>query len=239
MKIFAPDRSTAVTDYLNYEQLKDCPKGNSFRFVASMHEYYIVQLVALSDFDIGKVKITTESLHSLSGEKDVERAVTCLNTEKIMPNGEKTVSDISLHAGVLQPLFFGINFKRAKMGEYYTVVAIGEEKVRLQFKVTDELVFLSGTFDKNRLSRLGWLNSTKYLDKRPLKTFEEISVSKNVVKLTGKELTFGNDGFIEQVDFYFDKSNGLSDEVETRLFSRPMDFVLEGQKFKYNKVKIH
>ena len=40
MKIFAPDRSFAVYDYLNSEALKGCPTGNTFQFVARIHEYY-------------------------------------------------------------------------------------------------------------------------------------------------------------------------------------------------------
>ncbi len=239
MKIFAPDRSFAVYDYLNSEALKGCPTGNTFQFVASIHEYYVVQLAVLSDYDLKNVAVGTGTLYSAEGDRSVERAVTCLNTEKLLPDGTKTVSDIALHAGVLQPLFFGFDFLKAGLGDYYTTVTIGDEKVRLNFTLTDELVFLSGNFDSDRLSRLGWLNSSKYRDKRPLKRFEEISASKNTIKLTGKELVFGNDGFIEQVRFYFDKSNSLSDEVQTELFSHPMDFVMEGQKFKYNKVRIH
>ena len=238
MKIYAPDRAFAVSDYLDAEALKGCREGRSFEYECSIHEYFVVQLVLLSDYNVKDLSVTVGALCPEGSENGIERAVTSLNTEPVFPNGEKKRVGLNLHAGVLQPVFFGVDFKKATLGNYSAVVNIGEERVELKFKLNDELVFASGAFDGQRLSRLGWLNSTKYRDKRPLKCFEEIAVSKNVVKLTGKELRFGNNGFIEGADFFFNASNALTEEVQTSLFQAPMDFILEGQKFKYNKVRI-
>ena len=238
MKIYALDRRSAVTDYTSKDALKGAPCGEEFEFSCSRHEYFVIQLVIDPLYSRRGVSVTTGDLIPASGGKSIERCVTCFNTSGVLPNGEKYTKTFNLTKGVLQPLYFGVNFIKADNDEYSTYVSVGDKRLKLKFRLNDELVFNMGTTDSGRLSRLKWLDSSAYRDKRPLKRFEELIVDKNVVRLTGKAVTFGNDGFIEQVDSYFDGSNSLTKEPVKQLFARPMEFVCEGQKFKYNKLRI-
>ena len=238
MKIYALDRRSAVTDYTSKDALKGAPCGEEFEFSCSRHEYFVIQLVIDPLYTRRGVSVTTGDLIPASGGKSIERCVTCFNTSGVLPNGEKYTKTFNLTKGVLQPLYFGVNFIKADNDEYSTYVSVGDKRLKLKFRLNDELVFNMGTTDSGRLSRLKWLDSSAYRDKRPLKRFEELIVDKNVVRLTGKAVTFGNDGFIEQVDSYFDGSNSLTKEPVKQLFARPMEFVCEGQKFKYNKLRI-
>ncbi len=237
MKIYALDRRSAVTDYTDLKIVKDAPCGEEFAFTCSRHEYFVIQLVVEPLYSRRDVSVQTGNLVPLSEGKEIERAVTCFNTSGILPNGEKYTKKLNLIKGILQPLYFGINFVKADKGTYYTEVAIADKTVKLTFELNDELVFNMGTSDSGRLSRLKWLDSSAYRDKRPIKYFEEVVTEKNVVRLTGKRVTFGNDGFIEQAESYFDGSNHITSEPVKRLFARPMEFVCEGQKFKYNKLR--
>ncbi len=237
MKIYALDRRQGVAPGNAAEALKGAANGREFRYTCSRHEYFVVQLVLEPKYSRRGMSVETSALRSASGGKDIDRVVTCFNTSGILPDGEKYTKTIDLEEGVLQPLYFGINFIKADEREYYTEINIGGDIVRLDFELNDDLVFGMGTTDGGRLSRLKWLDSSVCRDKKPLGFFEEVTVEKNAVRLTGKTVSFGNDGFIEQVDSYFDGSNAVTDEPTKQLFSRPMEFIVEGQKFKYNKLR--
>ncbi len=238
MKFYVLDRSAAVTDYRDRSVIEGLTPAREFDFRASRHEYYVVQLILDPEYDIRSVAIKTGALENASGGKPVERAVTCFNAGGVNAAGEKFTRDISVSEGVLQPLFFGFDLSRADIGEYFTVVTVGSEKLRLNFVIDDELVFSQGTEDGNTRARLKWLNSSLCSDKKILQGYEAITVEKNAVGFTGKRALLGNDGLIENVESRFGESNALTDEVEKELFYRPMEFLAAGQKFKYNKLKI-
>lgn len=238
MKFYALDRSTAVTDYKDRRILEGLSPAKEFDFRASRHEYYVVQLLMDPEYDSRAVSVTTGALENAAGGKAVERAVTCFNAGGVSASGEKFTRKLSVSAGVMQPLFFGFDLSRADIGKYYTVVSVGNVKLKLNFAVDDELVFSQGTEDGRTRARIKWLNSTLCADKKIVKGFEAISLEKNAIGFTGKRALLGNDGLIENVESRFGESNALTDEVQQELFYRPMEFLAAGQKFKYNKLKI-
>ena len=209
MKFYVLDRSAAVTDYRDRSVIEGLTPAREFDFRASRHEYYVVQLILDPEYDIRSVAIKTGALENASGGKPVERAVTCFNAGGVNAAGEKFTRDISVSEGVLQPLFFGFDLSRADIGEYFTVVTVGSEKLRLNFVIDDELVFSQGTEDGNTRARLKWLNSSLCSDKKILQGYEAITVEKNAVGFTGKRALLGNDGLIENVESRFGESNAL------------------------------
>lgn len=238
MKFYALDRSAVIKNFKDRSIIEGMTPAKEFDFRASRHEYYVVQLVMDPEYDSRAVTVVTGALENVQGGKALERAVTSFNASGSDVNGVRFTRKISVSEGVLQPLFFGVDLSRADIGEYFTYVTVGRNRIRLNFKVDDELVFSQGTENGATRARLKWLNSALCRDKKLVPGFEAITVEKNALGFTGKKALLGNDGFIENVESRFSESNAIKDEVCNELFYRPMEFVAAGQKFKYNKLKI-
>lgn len=236
MKIFCLDRQTIVKDFYDLSVVKDLESGKEFNFTISRYGYYVVQLVVLPSYDSKGVKVVTEPLYGES--KEIDKAITCFNTQGVDVKGNKFSKKLPLLEGELKPIFIGCDFQKAELGNYYTYVTIDDQKVKLNFTLTDELVFNEGYDKGSTLARLNWLNSTAYRDKKIIKGFEAVGAEKNALSFTGKKAYFTSDGLIDNVESYYGESNALEEEVTKKLFSRPVELLIEGQKVKYNKVKI-
>ncbi|MBQ8178322.1 MAG: hypothetical protein IJ033_03925 [Clostridia bacterium] len=236
MKIYCVDRKTVVKDYYDFSILNGLKEGREFSFTTSRYGYFVVQLLVLPSYDSMGLDVTTTSL--FGADKEIEKAVTCFNTQGVDVKGNKFTRKLPMLEGELKPVFIGCDFQKADLGVYHTFVTIGDQKVKLNFKLTDELVFNEGYDTGSTLARLNWLNSTAYRDKKIIPGYEAIGVEKNALTFTGKRVTFTSDGLIENVESYFGESNALEEEVTKTLFSRPIELCIDGQKVKYNKIKL-
>lgn len=236
MKIYCLDRQTTVKDFYDYSIIKGLKNAREFSFTVSRYGYYVVQLVLLPSYDSKGVNVITESLYG--DGKEIEKSITCFNTQGVDYKGEKFTKKIPLVCGELKPVFIGCDFQKAELGNYYTYVTIDDQKVKLNFNLTDELVFNEGYDKGSTLARLNWLNSTAFIDKKLVKDFEAIVAEKNTLSFTGKKVYFTSDGLIENVESYYSESNTIEEEVTKKLFSRPVELSIDGQKVKYNKIKI-
>ena len=236
MKIYCLDSKQVVKDYYDHSILDGLKEGREFSFTTSRYAYTVVQLLVLPSYDSMGLEVTTSSLYG--NDKEIERAVTCFNTQGVDVKGEKFTRKLPLLEGEIKPVFIGCDFQKADLGEYHTFVTIGDQKVKLIFNLTDELVFNEGYDKGSTLARLNWLNNTAYRDKKMVSGYEAINMEKNALTFTGKRVTFTSDGLIENVESYFGESNALEEEVTKTLFSRPVELQIDGQKVKYNKIKL-
>ncbi|MBR2479818.1 MAG: hypothetical protein IKB56_00760 [Clostridia bacterium] len=236
MKIYCLDRQTIVRDFYDYSVIKGLKDSREFNFTVSRYGYYVVQLVVLPSYDSKGVNVKVESLYG--DGKEIDKAITCFNTQGVDVKGNKFNNKLPLLEGELKPIFIGCDFQKAELGNYYTFVTIDDQKVKLNFTLTDELVFNEGYDKGSTLARLNWLNSTAFRDKKIVKDYEAIVAEKNSLSFTGKKVSFTSDGLIENVESYYGESNALEDEVTKTLFSRPIELYIEGQKVKYNKIKL-
>ncbi len=237
MKIYNLDRTISVKDGYDRSVLNGLKEGNEFSFKASRYEYYVVQLLVLTSYDCTDAKITVSNLIA-EGGKEIEKAVTCFNAKGKDAYGKKFTQKVSIRQNEITPVFIGLNCQKAELGNYHVLVNILDEQVKLNFTLTDDLVFNNGYDSGTSLSRLNWLNSTLYRDKKLIKGYEAIGVEKNSLSFTGKKVTFTSDGLIDNVESYFSESNALTLEQTNKLFSRPIELQIEGQKVKYNKIKL-
>lgn len=239
MKIYALDRSTVVKNYFDHDFLKGFKEGRNFVFTASRHEYFVVQLAVLADYSLRNAVITTGALKGDDG-KEFDNAVTCFNVAGTACDGEKFKKTFRLEKGKTQPIFFGFDLSRAGVAVYKTSVTIDGQKVNITLKVNDELVFGEGADEPEKLARLKWLNSNYARNKAVIGGFETVSTDKKGVNLTGKKVYLTNDGLIENVESFFNESNSafVDDDQSTLLFYRPMEFVVGGQKIKYNSLRM-
>ena len=230
MKNYALDRTAIIRDYFDLSILNNLKSGLDFEFDCSRYGYFVVQLLVLPSYSAKAIKVTTEALYG--DDKEIEKAVTCFNSQGVDANGRKFERTISLNEGEIKPIFIGLSFTKAEIGSYYTYVTIWDKKVKLTFNLNDSLVFNEGYDKGSTLARLNWLNSTAHIDKKIVKAYEAIVIERNTLSFTGKKASFGNDGFIENVESYFGESNFLEDEVTNKLFSQPIDLQIDGQKVK-------
>ncbi len=237
MKIYNLDRKISVKDGYDHSVLNGLTEGREFTFNASRYEYFVVQLLVLTNYDASGVEVVTSPLTAENG-KQIEKVVTCFNTKGTDAQGVKFKRSLPLKRNEIKPVFIGVNLQKADLGRYSIDVKIGDENVKLYLNVNDELVFNNGYDNGSNLARLDWLNSTAYRNKKIIKGYEAIGVEKNILSFTGKKVSFTSDGLIENVQSYFGESNALSEEGTKRLFSRPVELQIEGQKVKYNKVKL-
>ncbi len=236
MKIYSLPSSVKIKDPRDLTVLDGLEHGNRFVYTPSRHEYFVAQLLMYSEYDVAETKVVTGAL--VGADKTFERAVTCFNTEGVGADGKKFSRSTYLNADEIKPLFIGVDFSRAKMGEYHTDVRVGGETVELIFILTDKLVFNEGMDDEDSLSRLKWLNSTEYMDKRMVSGYDAVSGGKNHVSFTGKRALFSGDGLMADVESNYTESNALTSDVTAHLLFRQTEFIADGQKFKYNRLRI-
>lgn len=232
MKIYAADRRKTFKNYYDTGELAGLPCGLHFSYTTSRYQYYVAQLVVVSDFD-EEVDVTTAPL--VGEGQELVKAVRCLNTAGTGPNGVFFYRKLTLVSGMMQPLLIGFDLSEAKLGTFETSVAIGTVKVRLTLSVNDEPVFNDGADDIYSGSRMKWLNSGLGIKQSPIKGYSPLTLEENKLLFTGKTAVIGNNGLLEDVQSYFSPSNFLTDSVQNRLFYRPMEFEVEGQRYRFSK----
>ena len=231
MKVFSVDRTASINDEFLKELLK-LDGSKKYSYNVSRHEYFVCQLVVVVDYDKEDFAIET---FPLVGENDEnKKAVVCFNTD----NG-KSKKTLKVVAKKPLSLFFGVDFSKAQVGNYITKINLDGETVTLKFNVNDRLVFNDGADRGNKLARLKWMHSNRAVNKSTAKGYDAISAEKNSLSFTGKKVTFATGGMIDNVESFFTESNSIDKEASKKLFSMPMEFIVQGQKIKYNRLKLN
>lgn len=232
MKIYATDCKKVINDYYNLSALDGIPSGTSFSYTTSRYRYFVARLVAVSDFD-EEVDIFTSPL--VGEGQELTRAVSCLNTSGIGASGLFFYRKIKLFGGRMQPLFIGFDLSEAMLGLFTTQISIGSKKVKITLTVNDDLVLNDGADDILSGDRLKWLNSTLGIKDAPVKGYDPLALEDNRLLFTGKEAQISNDGLLEDVISYYSPSNFICTEAQNNLFYKPMEFAVEGQRYRYSK----
>lgn len=236
MEIYNFNRSIIIQDPKDLSILNDLTAENEYTFNPSRYEYFIVKLVLLADYNLQNISVKTSAL--ISDDDVIENAVTCLNTEGYNSFGKKFSSKISLIENVLQPIYIGVSFKKAKLQTYKTEVTIGNDKVALVFNLTDDLVFDEGFHDESSFSRLKWLNSKKSWSNDVIEGHKRIVCDDNKINILGHKLIVNSNGMLENSQSYYDNSNSLQNDVQKSLFYKPMSLEIEGKKLEFKECEI-
>jgi hypothetical protein len=235
MKIYAVDSKKVINNYFDMSELADAPSGTSFLYTTSRYQYFVAQLVAVSDIT-EEVDVITSPL--VGEGQELPKAVMCLNTAGISHTGLFFYRKLKLFAGKMQPLYIGFDLSEAKLGTFATTVTIGTVKVKLTLNLNDELVFNEGADDIYSGGRLKWLNSTLGVKDSPVKGYNILAIEENKLLFTGKEAIIANDGLISDVISFFTPSNYIAAQPQNNLFYNPMEFVVEGQRYRYSKQRV-
>lgn len=157
-------------------------------------------------------------------------AMTCFNCGGISSSGEPFTKKVDIAQGKLQPLWIGVDLTGVKPGIYKgkVIVSSSRGKVKLPVSITvcDGIVEEKGCSSGNNLSRMSWLNSTLGQEPTVTKGFNPLKRDGNVIKLLGRELIIGEDGFPAGFKSYFNKSVETFNDKGTDVLSAPVAFIV-------------
>lgn len=236
MKIFSLDRSIVIEDYYDLSITNNLQDSKRFAYECSRHEYYIVQLLLLPDYSTDKLSIVPGPL--VSNKHSAPGVITCFNTEGVDNTGKKFTKTIPIKEGVLQPILIGCDFSRAETGKHEVKIRIGKENIYLSFELNDDLVFNEGVDSKTSLAKLKWLNSTIAKNIQIAEDLDALETSEDTIKFAGKVVHFSSDGLIKNAESLFNESNTIEKDVQTRLFYKPMELIIDSKKMGYAKLRI-
>lgn len=233
LKLYYIDRKTKIKHFTDLCILQGCTPQTELHLDVPAQEDFVLQLAVLPETETEIQKI------SFSGAL----AVICVNTQITNKFGQSSEKGIALRANTLQPLFFVLPADEAKTGRTQAAdIEIQTDKGKtvfvLQVYFTDELVENHGYNELWRLSRLSWLNSTRFLNEQPTEPYFTPVVNGSTIRVLGRDIEIGENGLPRQVSVYFDESIRLTSQAQKQLFASPMEFCINGALVKYDGLQL-
>ncbi len=204
--LFPEDRTRSVKMLFELPQCWiERGEGLSFNGKAQPGEYYVFQIGVWALKDLEDLQIVFEA--AVGGRSLQDSAVTCFNTEGTDWLGNCYPRKLTVAAGSVQPLWFGVDLPEDAQGAYEFFIklssACGEKKVHVMLEVEGEKLANRGDGDLWRLSRLRWLNSAIGIDGEPAKGYPPVEVRGNRVSCLGREVAFDPSGLPADIFSFF------------------------------------
>ena len=227
-------------DTIPYRWVKKGP--SEIISLKSMKGEYLTFQIGVFPFskNLTNIKVEFSPLKGNSGTIPSER-ITCFNTEGINLEGKKFYKRVYVKKGNVLPLWFGIDLNKSiKEGVYTGFIKIKpfnaeEQKVKINLSVMNKEVKNRGDDEPFKLTRLRWLNSTLGADNRPVKPFTPVKLDGNKIKILGREIKIGRNGFPVSIKSYFDDTLTKINKKGEELLKEPI--VLAVVKNKNYKIK--
>ena len=229
MKIYPIDRKMPIKQFDDLSLLNGHRPVSSLKLKIPAEENFVLQLAVLPE---GEREITSIQTYG-------KTPILCINTEITDHTGKYRQKAVSLTDGEIQPLFFVIGAEPENKGAEDLVritfqTDMGEQTLTLEVRRTDEPVAQGGDSELWRLSRLRWLNSSRFLDDKPVPPYFAPERNGNTIRILGRDIRIGQNGLPEAVTIYFDESILLRDTPQKKLFCSPMEFCLDGETILYD-----
>lgn len=225
--IFPEDRKYPIRmlDEIPQKWVQSGPSAE-FLGTALKNEYYAFQLgIWASKKNLEDVKVSFSELKN-GRETIPAQSLTCFNTSGIDSYGKPFTKRLDVEKDKVQPLWIGVDIaENVKPGKYEGEVEIKAknaevQKVRIELKITNEVLTDRGDSELWRHSRLRWLNSTLGIDDKPTKPYKPIAyLGGTSYGMTGKTFTISENGF-----------PGSLKVKEKEILNRPVSFVIETNK---------
>ncbi len=122
----------------------------------------------------------------------------CLNTGGIDYHGEAFTRRVDVPAGMVQPLWLFLTVPEDAAGRYTGTVALhsadgGSAEIAVTLEVAGELLADGGVDHPERMTRLGWFNSTAGEAATVLPPYQPLRFDGDTVQLLNRSVTFGAD----------------------------------------------
>ncbi|MBQ6284629.1 MAG: hypothetical protein IJK70_07560 [Bacteroidales bacterium] len=204
------------------------PKADILKATAG--EYFTFQIGVKAYQSLDDVKVVFKPFKAAGVGGFGKEVMTCFNCGGISSSGEPFTKKVDIAQGKLQPLWIGVDLTGVKPGIYKgkVIVSSSRGKVKLPVSITvgDGIVEEKGCSSGNNLSRMSWLNSTLGQEPTVTKGFNPLKRDGNVIKLLGRELIIGEDGFPAGIKSYFNKSVETFNDKGTDVLSASVAFIV-------------
>jgi hypothetical protein len=202
-----------------------------FSASAQPGEYFVFQIGVLAHKN--PLHTLEASWTNLAGTPAIHKsAMTCFNTGGIDYRGKAFKKKLSVPAGRIQPLWFGVQIPEKARGSYRSSVSIRTEgakpiRVDVKLQIAGRVVKNSG-FDRGKsLSRLAWLNSTIGADSNFTRGFHPVRRNGRIMRILGRTIEIGKDGLPSGITSFFEPSNQFLLKEGKPLLDGPFHFILE------------
>ncbi len=208
------------------------PGRATFTGKAQPGEFYVFQVGLVARDATGPLRASASDLAG-SGKAIPSSAIRCLSLGGIGPSGESFTKALSVPAGGVQVLWFGIAVPpAAASGDYRGRLTLADPttplgEVDVALTVAGEPLADGGDSHAGNLSRLRWLDSTVGVAPTVTRPYVPVKTRGRTVQVLGRELELGADGLPAQVRSTFNAANTAIGRDARLLLARPWDFVVE------------
>lgn len=233
MKVLYADRKMQFKHFSDLSVTNGLISADNLELRVPARENFVVQLIVLPEGE--------SIINSVDVNGEVEAV--CINTQGVDKFGTKFNQKICLRKEHIQPVFVILKADIQNEGKTKSAAIVfdtdcGEKTVNLTVHFTDEYVKNGGFNDLDRLSRLIWLNSARFLDNHSVAPYTEPVISERKISVLGRDIHFDNSGFVNNTDYYFDEGINLCSEVQKKIFARPLSFNVGQEKISYSDLEL-
>ncbi|MCD7872038.1 MAG: DUF6067 family protein [Clostridiales bacterium] len=231
MKVYYVDRKTQIRHFTDLSVIKDLTPVKNLSLSVPARENFVIQLLVLpgSEREISRVDVSPE-FDSV-----------CINTQKTDKFGKSHNCPVHLEKNAIQPFFVilkanPLNERKCKTGKISFFYDNKNYEIKLTVNYTGEPVRNGGFDDLERLSRLLWLNSSRFIDNEITEPYIIPEISQNSVSILGRKIFFGKNGLPSKIFSYFDEGINLKSNVQKSILSAPMEFIIQNENVDYSQI---
>jgi hypothetical protein len=195
------------------------------------YENYAYQLGLYALREIGDVRVEFGSLRNNKGQIIAGDSMVCINTNGVSYDGRAFIKRVDVPAGQVQALWCVVRVPEDAGGEYTGKVSVRADGrsvvVPVRLKVAGGPAADHGVGTPAEMTRLQWLNSTLAQENTVIAPYTPLEiVGDTVIKLLGRSIRLGKQGFPEQIQTYF------TPEM-TEMTDKATDLLAEGIHFHF------
>ena len=211
MKIFYANRKIQFRHFSDLSALNGLISAEDLKLRVPAQENFVIQFIVLPEKEKAIRSV------SVNGEMDA----VCVNTQGVDKFGKPFSQKICLRKDHIQPVFVIIKADPANEGSTKTAEVVfdtdqGVQKIKLTVDFTGEYVPNGGFNDITRLSRLLWLNSSRFLNNTVVEPFTEPEITGSKIRILGREIYIAESGLVKNAEYYFDE--GFLDRLNVLRF---------------------
>jgi hypothetical protein len=150
------------------------------------------------------VSLRFEDLAGPGSEIIPASAWTCVNAGGLDTEGHAFQKGIKIDAGKVIPLWCGVQIPlHCKHGVYKGTLALARTEsslpIHIELEIKEDFIRAGGVDQPERLSRIGWLNSTIGAEQTTTAPYTPLQITQRTASCLGRQVTFGEDGFPSSV----------------------------------------
>ncbi len=191
------------------------------------NEYYVFQIAVYSETDIEKIEL---SYTLNNGTAVPPQSVTCFNKNITDWLGRECEKEISISAGEIKPLWFGIDMELFGMNDMLRV-GINGRCATLYLDINPAELPDKGDGDPEKLTRMRWLHSKIGLDDDAAEGYPCVELTGNTISCLGRKVSFDKFGLPSDIITYYSDDNRDITDTGRDVLQAPVHFHLGDRTF--------